>query len=369
MINIFQPSLGEEELAAVKEVFASNWIGRGEKTTQFESNLASVLNVSKDNVTSTSCCTNGLFALLKFLNFQSTDEVILPSISFVGAANAVKANGVNLVFADVDPLSFNITVETLKNVCTNNTKAVILIHYGGVPADLNEIISFCDSNDIIVIEDNACSPFSFYEGQSTGTIGDFGVWSFDSMKILCCGDGGLVYSKNPEDLSVIKNILYLGLDSDSGFSSKKGAWWEFSIKSFGDRHIMNDISSAIGLEQLKKVKGFISRRKEIHEMYDFHLRSTPLLLPPKIPASKNSSYYLYWVRTKDRNKLAYFLRENNIYTTFRYYPLHLIDEYGSTTSCPTSDMIGKETLCLPLHQNLSDLDVQFIVKTIKYFFK
>ena len=372
MINIFQPSLGEEELKSIKEVFDSNWIGKGPKTEEFEKQLAKKIGCDLDNVTTTTCCTEGIFQILEYLNIGPGDEVILPSISFVGVGNAILDRGAIPVFCDIEENTLNTTSFDINDKITYKTKAVIIIHYGGVPSDMDTIVRLCKQKNIKLIEDNACSPFSKYNGKNTGTIGDFGVWSFDAMKILVAGDCGLIYAKNKKDMKAIKERCYLGLTTGSGLSNSiDKKWWEFDISYPGRRSIVNDITSAIGLEQLKKVDKFIQRRKEIACFYDENLcKLNWLEIPPKILSESVSSYYMYWIQTEDedtRNELAKYLKENEIYTTFRYYPLHWVEYYNDDSILPNTESAAKTTLCLPLHQSLTDSDVNIIIKRIRDF--
>ena len=147
-------------------------------------------------------------------------------------------------------------------------------------------------------------------------------------------------------------------------------WWEFEISTHGRRSIVNDLSSTLGLEQLKKVDKFIERRKEIACFYDESFRILDWLkTPPKFPAYVESSYYFYWIQVeKNRDELARYLKENEIYTTFRYYPLHLLDYYKEfKTDLPITEKVMMNTLLLPIHQSLSDDDITKVVKTIKKF--
>ncbi len=373
MINIFQPTLGKEELNAVGEVFESNWIGKGPKTEEFEKQLSEKIGCSPDNVTTTTCCTEGIFQILDYLEIGEGDEIILPSISFIGVGNAILSRGAKPVFCDVDIRTLNATSYDINEKITPRTKAVIIIHYGGLPCEMDSIVRLCEQKDIKLIEDNACSPFSEFKKRNTGTIGDFGVWSFDAMKILVAGDCGLIYCKNKDDMKTIKERCYLGLTSGSGMSNpidKK--WWEFDVSYPGRRSIVNDITSAIGLEQLKKVDGFINKRYEYHEMYNQGLIDLEWLQTP--PSSFNkSSYYMYWIQLEDentRNELAKHLKENEIYTTFRYYPLHWVEHYkevGGEWELPNTELAAKTTLCLPLHQALTNDEVNKVIEKIRNF--
>lgn len=371
MINVFQPSLGKEELERIREVFESNWLGKGPLNAEFEEKFASHLKVAKDNVFTTNCCTEGLFTSMYIFDIKQGDEVIMPTISFVGAGNAVCNSGAKLVLCDVDKRTLNVRASDIDKKITNKTKAIMLIHYAGVPCEMDNIMQLAKSYNLKVIEDSACSVASTYKGQACGTIGDMGMWSFDAMKILVCGDGSILYFKDTELKKKAEKWLYFGLESKSGYSnSVDKKWWEFDISSYGHRSIMNDITAAMALEQLKKLPKFISRRKEIHEMYDELLEDISWLdTPQQLPEECTSSYYFYHIQIKkgSRDELAKFLRENGIYTTFRYYPLHRVKGYNINESFPEADFAADHTLCIPLHQALTDFEVQYIAEKIKEY--
>lgn len=378
MIQIYSNSLGKEELNAIEEVFDSKWLGKGPKTEKFISDFTSKLtelhhgvaltHPPTDNFLTINCCTEGIFQILEFLNIKKGDEVILPSISFVGVANAIVSRGATPIFCDVDKHTLNPTKDHISKKITKKTKAVIVIHYAGVPCDIAAISSLCKNHSITLIEDNANSPFSFTDNKSTGLHGDFGVWSFDAMKILVTGDGGMIYCKDKTHAEALKKQSYLGLESSSGLSNSiDKKWWEFEVSSAGRRSITNDIQAAIGIEQLKKVDQFISRRKEIHETYIQHLSDIEWVRLPAISNKVKSSYYMFHIQVDNRDGLAKFLRQNNIYTTFRYYPLHWVDFYKTKPDLPNTEYAANHTLCLPLHQNLTDSEVKHIINTIKKY--
>ncbi len=368
MINVFQPDLGAEELEAVKRVFASNWVGKGQVTAQFEAAFAKYIGVDGSLVRSVNCCTEGLFQAMSLMEIGPGDEVVLPTISFVGAANAVLSCGAKPVFCDVDARTLNPTAALLEERFTSRTKAVLILHYGGVPCEMDEISSLLEGRGIALIEDSACSVASRYKGRACGTFGDIGVWSFDAMKILVCGDGGMIYCRSSDLARRAEELTYLGLMTKSGLASATDSkWWQFEISCGGRRAIMNDILSAIGMEQLKKLTSFIARRREIHERYTERLSEEGWLrVPPAISKECESSYYFYWIQTKPnvRDALARYLKDMGIYTTFRYYPLHWVKFYGSEVSLPNAELAAQSTLCLPLHHSLTDVEIDTILRAV-----
>jgi len=373
MINVFQPALGAEELEAVRRVFQSNWLGKGRLTAEFEEAFAAHLDVPREHLRSANSCSEGLFLSLKLLGVGPGDEVVMPSISFVASANAAVERGARPVFCDVDRRTLNATAESIEAVLTPRTRAVMLIHYGGLPADLDPILALLRPRGIRLVEDSACSVASTYRGHACGTIGDIGVWSFDPAKILVTGDGGMVYVRDPEMARRAGLELYLGLGSQSGFSSAAASrWWEFDVACDGRRGITNDICSAIGLEQLKKLEAFMERRRAIDRTYRGELAGIEWLTPPpEVPGDCRGSHYFHWIGVAGegrRDRLATHLRDKGVYTTFRYHPLHRVAFYGHAGGrLPGAEQAAEETLLLPMHQALSDSDVQQVLDGIRCF--
>lgn len=371
MINVYQPTLGKEELDALKDVFESNWLGKGKRVAEFEEKYANHLGVSKDLVLTTNCCSEGLFSSMHLLDIQPGDEVIVPTISFIGAGNAVCAHGAKLVLCDVDPHTLNARAEDIEKVITPKSKAILLLHYGGIPCEMDEIMALAKKHNLKVIEDAAAGVCSRYKGKAIGTIGDMGMWSFDAMKILVSADGAMLYFNTPELRKKADRWLYFGLETKSGYeNSVAQKWWEFDISSFGHRAIMNAVTAAMALEQLKKLPMYMEKRKHVSDFYYENLKQFSWLeLPPVLPDYVETSYYFYHVQITNgkRDQFAKFLRENGVYTTYRYYPLHRVPGYGVTGEFPNADYAADHTLNLPIHQSISDQDLEYILEKVKEF--
>ena len=276
-----------------------------------------------------------------------------------------------MVLCDVDPRTLNARAEDIERVITTKTKAILLLHYGGVPCEMDEIIALVKKYNLKLIEDGAAGVNSFYKGKAIGTFGDMGMWSFDAMKILVCGDGAMLHFNTPELRRKADRWLYFGLETKSGYeNSVAQKWWEFDISSFGHRAIMNDITASIALEQLKKIPIYMDKRTHVQRFYDENLAIFSWLdLPPVLPEYVQTSYYFYHVQIKNgkRDLFAKFLRENGIYTTYRYYPLHRVPGYGVTGNFPNADYAADNTLNLPIHQSISQEELEYIAEKIKKF--
>jgi aminotransferase len=372
VIQVFRPTLGEEELAAVGEVFASNWIGHGPRTKAFEAAFAEHLGVEADRLVFVNCATAGLFLATELLGLGEGDEVVLPSLSFVAAANAVAASGARPVFCEVDPRTLNPTVDDVDRALTPRTKAVMVLHYGGSPGDIAAIADHCRERGVPLIEDAACAVASRVDGRAVGTFGDLAVWSFDAMKVLVCGDGGMLYVRDAGQAARARRLAYHGLARPSGFGQAGAAsarWWELDVPEVGRRIVGNDLTAAIGSVQLRRLPGFVARRREIVALYDRELADVPgLLTPPPLPEGHHSTYYFYWVQVDPgiRDEVASELYAAGVYTTFRYPPLHKVPVYGAGAQrLPRSEEAAERTLCLPLHPGLDDGDVRAVTSALR----
>lgn len=367
MIGLFEPQLAYDELEAVKDTFASRWIGRGRRVMEFEAAWAKHINTRTNHVIALPCATEGLFEAVSLCGVWPGDEVIIPSIHFSGALNAILAQDGEPVFCDVDERTLSPRLSDILPKITKKTKAVILNHYGGIPCEIDKIRDNLDVS-IKIIDDAANAPASLLRGNPTAQWGNYSVWSFDAMKIMSTGDGGMLYCRSNSDAQLARKELYLGQSVVSGMSNDSPRWWEFGIDFPGRRAIMNDITAAIGLVQLGKLQGFVDRRHWLWDKYNEQLAGIDgLLTPPPVPDYCQSSYYLYWVQTPLRDELAHYLKANGIYTTYRYYPLHLAWTH-KRVSLPNSEKINVTTLNLPLHQGLSDGQVDFICDKIREFY-
>jgi aminotransferase len=371
MINVFQPTLGDEELDAVREVYRSAWIGRGPRTKEFEREFAEHLGSGPEHVTAVNSCTEGLFMAMSLLDVKEDSEVVLPTISFVGAANAIAAQGARPVFCDVDPHSLNPTVDDVERRITSRTRAVMVLHYGGHPGSVADIAQLCRSRGIALVEDTACGVASSVDGTACGTLGDIGVWSFDAMKILVTGDGGMIWCRDPSLTTLAGKIGYLGMEQGSGFAAAAGGssqrWWEFDVSSFSRRSILNDVTAAVGSVQLRRLPSFVASRAAVAARYDSAFASLGALRrPPDLPDGHRSSHLFYWIQLPPgcRDAVARRLYDRGVYTTFRYLPLHLLPIYAAGERLPGAEDAAERTLCIPMHQGLDDAAVDTVIAEV-----
>ncbi len=371
-VQVFSNTLGRAELKVVERAFDSRWIGKGTESDAFEAEFAKHIGVD-GNVLLTDCCTSAIYIALKALGIGAGDEVIIPTIHFVAVANAVIDVGATPVFADVDEHTLNILSSEAERLCSSKTKAVFLNHYGGHPAMSGAWL--LRGRDILILEDAANAVHSYYLGESCGTLGDAGVWSFDPAKELVMIDGGALWLRDPEAADRARSLRYLGMkpNTTSGVDSQAAGndrWWEFDLDTTSGRFINNDVHAAIGRIQLKRLPGFIKARRAIWDTYNAELEGVgDLRLPPEPLPGCTGSYYLYWVQTDRRDALAGHLSTRDIYTTFRYYPLHKVPFYQAGVTLPNAERAAARTLCLPIHQNLGGNSLQRVIDAVRRFYK
>lgn len=362
MINVFGSKVGNEEMSEVSDSILKQWMGMGPKTKEFEKKMAERLGL--DDFLLVDSGSNGLFMALKLLNLPKGSEVIVPSLTWVSCAQAVLMADCVPVFADVDLKTQNITAETIKKQITDKTSAIMVVHYAGLPVDMDPILEL----GYPIVEDACHAIDSVYKGKACGTIGDVGVYSFDSVKNLAIGEGGGVVSNSKELMERATLLRYCGIGK-SGFEASthgKERWWEYNIVEPFIKMCPSDIAAAIGLGQLKHLDELQDYRKKIWDIYQEEFAKLDYIVTPQnVNEGDKHSYFTYFIRVKNRDKVAKYLFENGIYTTLRYHPLHMNPLYKSNAVLPNCELMNEDGLNIPLHPSLSMEDVDKIVEYMK----
>lgn len=372
MINIFQPEISESSLNMVSKVFESNWLGRGKLASDFELRLSQFLNAEKSEITTMSCCSDAIFAILPIIKSRSTaKKVLVPSISFPAVGSAVIDAGLELVLVDVEADTGNISLDSVKENFDDDILAIFITHYGGNPVDISSLREIVGSK-VFILEDSACALGSVLDdGTSVGLQGDFSCWSFDAMKLLVAGEGGGARIFDEDIRTEFKESLYLGLPAreKSGFDkvSESAEWWSYELNSFGRRSVFTDVNAAIAIPQFDLLQERLAKRKEIREIYIKHIEANNELQFSSQTGCSVYSNYFFTVFSDSRNKLAHFLKAKGVYTTFRYYPLHKINLFvnaAKVTDMGGSNAFSSKALNIPIHNSLSETDVNYIAKLL-----
>lgn len=369
MIKSSRGCCGAEELAEVKEAFEYGYFGLAYKTNEFETEMAKYLDTDRHVIT-TSTGTNALHLAFDTIGIKPGDEVIMPSFTFVATAQAVAMCGGTPVFCEVYPDTFLMDIEDVKKKITDKTKAIVPVHYAGRPCDMDALMKIKEETGIRIVEDAAHAFGTYYKGRKIGSFGDITCFSFDSIKVMTCGEGGAVVTNDDafDDLSRQKRLL--GIDRKTmHVKDWKKRSWIYDVPTLGYRYHMSNINAAIGLAQIKKVDSFIARRQELCKLYDAELAGVEGIgtMPPEYDTI---TPFMYVVRVKDgkRNQLKDYLMEHDIESGISYIPCHHFTLFqDDNNNLPVTDKIFEEVLCLPMHYELSDNDVKEVVKNIKEF--
>ena len=373
MINLFQPQVGESSIEMLKSVFASNWLGRGSYVVDFEKKLSNLLNIKNNQIHTISSCSDAIFGAFEVLGVAPGSEIIVPSISFPAIGSAIVSAGMVPKIVDIDYATGNIDLTKLADAITARTAAVFVTHYGGIPVSIPNLREIIGDN-IYIIEDAACGLGTWIDGIACGTQGDFGCWSFDAMKLLTCGEGGAIYVADSEKMTHAKEYFYLGLpvQTKSGIDrqANDARWWEYQLNCAGRRSIFTNINAAIGLPQFDTLIESLQRRTAIRTHYcDVLDKVGANYLRQDNPRVKYSNYF-FTVTTSKRDELASFLKNESIYSTFRYFPLHKIDLFSEySTDCANAERFANDALNIPIHQALTDSNIAQIGDALQRFFK
>jgi perosamine synthetase len=367
-IRLFKPSLGKEELKAVKEVFKKSWVGLGPKVNEFEKFWEKYIGCKEAiALNSATACLHLALAVFKF---NEGKKVLVPSLTFSATASAVLYNRLEPVFVDSDPVTLGISIDDLDKKYDKDCVAIIPVHYAGHPVEMDRLINWAKNKKLKIIEDCAHTPGSYYKGKRLGLWGDIGCFSFEEKKLMTTGDGGMICSNDPDLLKDVRAMRWVGIDKDNWKSSKNyinsnynSMHWFYELRTLGYKYNMNDLAAAIGIEQLKKLKKMNKKRSDLISYYLENLDNINLLVPFD---PKKYDYQLFGIRVKNKDDTIIHLKKKGIATGCHYTPLSLqplFSKWGK--NCPYIEKEINKCITLPLHTSLTFKDIDYIAENLK----
>jgi perosamine synthetase len=377
MIPIFKPTLGDEELKEVKDTFDSHWIGLGPRTKKFEEDFKKYIGCK--SAISLNSCTAALHLALLALDIKKGDEVLISSMTFASTGHAVLFCGAKPILVDVDKETLTMDIDDLKKKITDKTKIIIPVHYGGHICDMDEILKIAKENNLYVIEDAANCTGAEYKGKKIGNLdSDFTCFSFEAKKNMTTGDGGmLVTNKEGKIIDKLNCLKWVGMDKDTlkRFSGESKPW-EYDITELGYKYNMNDITAAIGLIQLKKLDQMNDNRNNIIKKYNESFSELSWLKIPIDREPLKNAYWLYILRIEEGNRddLMRHLFDNGVSASTNFKPLHLFTFYKNyynnqsiTVDCPIAEQEWEKIVILPLFPDMTNGEVDEVIKVVKSF--
>jgi dTDP-4-amino-4,6-dideoxygalactose transaminase len=300
------------------------------------------------------------------------DEIVTTPITFVATQATAASFGAKIIFADVEQDTANIDPAAVESAITSKTKAIVAVDYAGHPAALNELRKIADSRGIYLIEDASHSIGSTYYGKPVGSIADLTTFSFFPTKNLTTGEGGAISSTNPQLLNRAKLFARQGVvRSTSEFKLEPDGPWHQEVHSFGLNYRLPDLLCALGISQLKRLKEFKIRRREVFDFYQNSLRDLDWIQLPVERDNISANWHLFPIRVpkSERRRIFEFLQQNNIGVQVNYIPVYrhpvFADYRINPKLFPVSEQFYSQEISVPMHVGLSDFELDFIVKTLR----
>ncbi|MCM2304472.1 MAG: DegT/DnrJ/EryC1/StrS family aminotransferase [Elusimicrobia bacterium] len=358
-----QAEIGAEAKAAVARVLDSGVYILGPENKAFDSEFAQAVGAKYSLGVDSG--TSALELALEAAGVGPGDEVIVPSFTFIATATAVSVLGAKPIFADIDPITMTLDAKSVEGACTPRTKAVVVVHLFGQPADMDPLMSLAKSRKLAVIEDCAQSHLATYKGRPTGSIGDLGAFSFYPTKNLgAAGDAGAVTTNDAGLRDAVNELRNCGRSAAAGYNHVR----------VGHNCRLDEVQAAILRVKLLRLEAWTAARRRVAAIYDEGLAGLPLKRPPLGSESSRPVFHLYTIRTDRRDALAADLRRSGIGNGVYYpTPVHLQPAYASlgvkAGALPVTEAASREVLSLPMFAELSAADAGRVVDAVRRFFK
>ena len=364
VLPVLRPLGGEEEVNALREVIESGWWGKGPKVQEFEKKFAEMVGARYAvAVTSNS---HGIDLVMKALGYKHKD-VINPTISFIATAVIPLWNDCTSNIVDIDPLNLNIDPDDVKKFLKKDSDLMIAVNMAGIPAPIDEIRSFYDG---FIIED--CAHSCYTEG--AGTKGDTAVWSFQAVKTMPCGDGGMITTNDKNLYEKMNQMTWFGVSSTwsrvrqpskkDKISGRPGYTWDYEVNTIGYKYYMIDIMAAICLEQMKKLPKHLERRRYIQKRYNDGLHD----LVQRPAWSETVQYYCARVPKEHRDQLIDYLGDKMIHTSVHFKPLHKYEVLKQNRNYPVADKEWLKLITFPCHPGMTDDDIDYVIYWVNKYF-
>ena len=367
MIPIAKPYITEEEAQAAYDTILTGWITQGPKVAEFEEKFAKYTGAK--HAVAVSNCTTALHLSMIVAGVKDGDEVICPSMSYIATANCIKYVGATPVFAEVGD-DYNIDIEDVKKKITSKTKAILIVHQIGMPADIEEFAVLCKEKNLVLIEDAACAIGSSYKGTKIGSHSDLVCFSFHPRKVITTGDGGMITTSRKDFADRMKILRQHGMSvSDRVRHQSSNIIFEDHLE-VGYNYRMTDIQASVGIKQLEKLDWIVEERRKIAKKYLEGLKEIECIRLPfeeeeKIYNVQSFSIYLKENCPIERNDLMQELLDRGISSRRGIMTTHRETAYASENiSLPISEDLSDRSIILPLFVPMKDEDIQFVIYSL-----
>lgn len=370
------PAIGEQEIAEVEACLRSGWLGTGPRTKRFEADFAAYKGVPANLAAGMNSCTAALHVSMVAAGLETGSEVITTPLTFCATVNAIIHAGLTPVLADVDPVTQNIDPAAIEAAITPRTRAIIPVHFGGRPCEMDAIVAIARKYDLVLIEDCAHAIETEYHGRKAGTFGDFGCFSFYATKNVVTGEGGMILARDEAAMARARVLALHGMSKDAWHRFGDKGYKHYQVVECGFKYNMMDLQAAIGLHQLARVEDSWRRRETIWATYERELADLPLVRPVAPAPGTRHAYHLYTVLVNEdtcgisRDGFLDAMNERRIGTGVHYLSIaehpYYQQRFGwSPEQWPNAMRIGRQTVSLPISPKLNDHDVERVVSSVR----
>jgi len=372
-VPFHKPYITDDEVSEVLDCIRSGWLTMGPKTIRFEEQFKEY--VGSDHAVSMNSCTSCLHLALKVAGIKEGDEVIVPTMTFTATGEVVAYFNARPVLADIDEETFNIDVSEIEKKITPRTKAIIPVHYGGQPSDMDEIYDIARFHNLSVIEDAAHAFPAVYKNRKIGSGGGITCFSFYATKTLSTGEGGMATTGNNEFAERMRVLRLHGISKDAWKRYSDEGSWYYEVTDAGYKYNMTDVQASLGIAQLRKSDWMWNRRKEIALKYDEAFSAYEEIVTPHIKSDRESAWHLYVLSLNlemlriNRSRFIEELKIRGIGTSVHFIPLYRHPFYSTTfgykaESFPKSERVYERIISLPIYPAMTDSDVNAVIGSV-----
>ncbi len=370
-----QPLIEDEEINAVIATLKSGWLSTGPRVHEFEKTMSEYLDVP--HCIALNSGTAALHLALKVIGLQEHDEVIIPTNTFTATGEVITYFKAKPVLVDCKKSDFNIDESKIESKITDKTKAIMPVHFGGNPCEINVIKSICAKYNLKLIEDAAHALTSKYQGNLIGNQGDITCFSFYATKNITTGEGGMAVTANPVYAQKIRKLSLHGINVDAwNRYGEKGSWF-YEVTDAGFKYNMSDILASIGTIQMAKAESMLKKRTHIAKTYSENLTNIPSIILPNSNKENRHSWHLYVIQIDPkylnigRDEFITKLKEYNIGTSVHFIPLHRHPYYKnkfgySPKEFQNSETIYNTSISLPIYPKMTESDVDNVIQAVKH---
>jgi dTDP-4-amino-4,6-dideoxygalactose transaminase len=367
------PDIAEDEIQAVVDTLRSGWLTTGLKAKEFEEAFAGYVGCR--HAVAVNSGTAALHLALDAVGVKEGDEVLIPTMTFAATAEVVLYFKATPVLVDCQPNTLNLDTDQLEKALTSRTKAIIPVHIGGQPCDMDRVLEIALSHHLYVVEDAAHALPARYRGQMVGAIGDITCFSFYATKTITTGEGGMATTENPEWAERMRIMSLHGISRDAWKRYTAEGSWYYEILYPGYKYNLTDVAAALGIHQLRKADRFWELRRRCAKLYDEGFRDVPEITVPCVQPDVQHAWHLYIIQLNleqlsiSRNAFIELLKQEHIGTSVHFIPLHLHPYYRDTfgyrlEDFPNASSVFERIVSLPIFPKMTDADLERVIETV-----